>query len=74
MLRIVGGPSGRNLHVYDRNIEIEGITDLRIDCSARGPVRVTLSIAGSELDLSAFGYKELEKKSWFHRLKEALCL
>jgi len=33
-----------------------------------------LSIARSELDLSAFGYKELEKKSWFHRLKEALCL
>ena len=74
MLRIVGGPLGHNLHVYQNDVEIRGITDLHIDISARGCVRVTLSIAKSKLDLSAFGYKELEKKSWFHRLKEALCL
>ncbi len=74
MLKIIGGPLSKDLHVYQDEVEIRGVTGLHIDASARGLVRVTLKTANSELDLRSFGYWEPEKKNWFQRLKEALCL
>lgn len=53
-VKIVSDGDYFNTHVYTKNgEEIEGITDIRIDISGPGDVKVHLTLIPGELDITA---------------------